>query len=368
MEKYEIAVDARMIHASGIGTYLQNILPAICSTYRTVLIGEKEKLAAYDAEVIEFNAPVYSVKELAALPFMIPACKVFWSPHFNVPLTAKRAEHLVTTIHDVFHLAYYQTLDIKQKLFAKLFYNLAATRSDRIITVSHFSKQEILKHTKAKPGRINVIYNGVHQEQFAQRFSAGQAESIRKKYNLPLGYILFVGNVKPHKNLLNLVHALPSLFKQHHHLSLVIVGKKDGFITGDTQVGKIIEASPLLKERTIFTGFADQEDLPFIYQNASLFVMPSVYEGFGLPPLEAMAANTLTAVSNQASLPEVCQQGALYFDPYKKDDIESVLQKALNLSTEEKRNLKQTALKICQGFSWEKSRQEHLRLFNEYIL
>lgn len=368
MEKYEIAVDARMIHASGIGTYLQNILPEICRTYKTALLGEKKDLRDYQADIIEFNAPVYSIKEIFTIPLLIPKCRIFWSPHFNVPVSAVQAEHVVTTIHDVFHLAFYKTLTKKQKVYAALFYKLAAHRSDKIITVSNFSKQEILKHTKANPEKIDVIYNGVHQEKFATSFSETQAEAIRKKYYLPALYILFVGNVKPHKNLINLVHALGELFQKNDSLYLVIVGKKDGFITGDNQVAKMIEADPLLKSRIVFTGFADQEDLPFIYQNARLLVMPSIYEGFGLPPLEAMSANTLTAVSNQASLPEICKEGTLYFNPYDKEDMKSIIENALNLSPEEEERIKNKAFGVSRHFTWEKSKQQHISLFNEYLL
>ena len=146
------------------------------------------------------------------------------------------------------------------------------------------------------------------------------------------------------------------------------MGKKDGFITGDNQVRKLVQASALLKERIQFTGFVEQENLPFIYQRALLFVMPSLYEGFGLPPLEAMSANTLTAVSDQASLPEICKDGALYFNPNDKEAIRLVMEKALCLSMEEKKTLKSKASEVSQTYSWEQSRQEHIKLFNEYIL
>lgn len=368
MEKYEIAVDARMIDASGIGTYLQNILPAICSTYKTVLLGDRNKLGVYQAAIIEFNAPIYSIKELIALPFLVPACKVYWSPHFNVPVSAGRAVHVVTTIHDVFHLAFYSTLNRKQKLYARFFYRLAAKRSDSIITVSNFSKHEIVKHTAARADRIKVIYNGVHQETFASHFTEAESEEISKKYKLPQRYILFVGNVKPHKNLIALVSALEPIFRKDESLFLVIVGKKDGFITADNQVGQRIAASPLLIERILFTGFAAQQDLPYVYQKAKLFVMPSLYEGFGLPPLEAMAASTLTAVSSLASLPEICQEGALYFNPYDEEDMRLVLEKTLNLTPEEEATLKNKATVVSRRYSWDKARQEHIKLFNEYIL
>jgi glycosyltransferase involved in cell wall biosynthesis len=367
MEKYEIAVDARMISSSGIGTYLQHIIPAVCNKYKTALIGEKELLKAYDANVIEFTAPIYSIKEIVSLPSLIPKCSVFWSPHFNVPISATRAERLITTIHDVFHLAFLHTLNFKQKIYAKIFYNLAVRRSDRVITVSKFSKQEILRYIPIEPSKIEVIYNGVSKNEFSRAYSESLAQTIREKYNLPASYLLFVGNVKPHKNLVNLVYALEQILKKETNVYLVVVGKKDGFITGENKLTNILKLHPLLKERIIFTGFADKEDLPFIYQNAKLFLFPSIYEGFGLPPLEAMSAGTLTAVSDCASLPEVCKAGALYFNPHDKHAISHTIEHALLLSSEEETAIKKVANLILDQYDWSTTSQEHLNLFDEYI-
>ena len=364
MEKYDIAIDARMINASGIGTYLQNILPDICRTFKTALIGRNEELKVLPADVIEFEAPIYSIKETFLFPFKIPDCKIFWSPHFNVPILASKAEHTVSTIHDVFHLAFHSTLSKKQKLYASLFYNLAVARSDKVITVSHFSKQEILKYTGGPAEKICVIYNGVHKDTFAKPFTAQQAEKIKGKYKLPQSYILYVGNVKPHKNLLKLVYALEDTFFKYRDLFLVVVGKREGFITGDNKLTELINNNPLLKERIVFTGFADQKELPHFYQNAKLFVMPSIYEGFGLPPLEAMSAGTLTAVSNKASLPEICKKGTLYFNPNDPKDIAQAIERGLNMPPNEKEKMKQLAFRACKAFSWEKSIKEHLDLFN----
>lgn len=367
MEKFDIAIDARMINASGIGTYLQNILPGICKNYKTALIGKKELLEEYKCEVIHFDAPIYSIKETITLPFKIPKCKIFWSPHFNVPIFKNRAEHTISTIHDVFHLAFHSTLPKEQKIYAKLFYNLAVNRSSKVITVSNFSKQEIIRYTSAEKKKISVIYNGVNQEDFSQSFNPPEKLVIRARYNLPQNYILFVGNIKPHKNLNNLVSALGMIFKNNKDLFLVIVGKKEGFITGDNQLTQLIEKNKTLKDRIKFTGFVDQNELPFIYQEACLFVFPSTYEGFGLPPLEAMAANTLAIVSKAGALPEVCKTGALYFDPYDIEDIKRGIENALHIFPEEREKINQEALNICKIYTWKKSIQEHISLFNELL-
>jgi glycosyltransferase involved in cell wall biosynthesis len=367
MEKYDIAVDARMLHASGIGTYLQHILPAICSAYNTVLLGDVQQLKGYKAKVIPFEAPIYSVREIIVLPRLIPPCRVFWSPHFNVPLSTGKAEVLITTIHDVFHLAFYRTLSLKQKMYARLFYNLAVRKSSRVITVSEFSKRELLRYVQNTPEKIQVIHNGVTQQEFAKPYTLSEADSIRAKYSLPNDYLLYVGNVKPHKNLVKLVTALENMPQTDKELYLVIVGKKDGFITGDNQLSALLDASPLLRRRIVFTGFVAGEDLPFIYQQARLFLFPSLYEGFGLPPLEAMAAGTLTLASNLASIPEICQDGALYFDPNDENSIRETIVHALQLSATALDAQKQTAKSVANKYTWEASIRKHISLFNEYL-
>ncbi len=367
MEKYDIAVDARMLHASGIGTYLQHILPAICSAYNTVLLGDAQQLKGYKAKVIACEVPIYSIREIIELPGLIPPCRVFWSPHFNVPLSTGKAEALVTTIHDVFHLAYYHTLNLKQKLYARLFYNLAIRKSSCVITVSAFSKREILKYVHNTPEKIQVIYNGVNQREFSRAYSLSEANLLRAKYSLPQDYLLYVGNVKPHKNLVKLVSALESILQADKAMHLLVVGKKDGFITGDNQLSAMLDASPELKRRIVFTGFVAGEDLPFLYQQARLFLFPSLYEGFGLPPLEAMAAGTLTLASNQASIPEICQDGALYFDPSDENSIRQRILQALELSPAALATQKNAGKSVANKYTWEASIRQHLSLFNEYL-
>ena len=356
-----VVVDARMIDASGIGVYLENILEHLVSDYKVTLLGDPEKLASYKtkAEIISFLAPIYSIKEQLAFKNIIPDCDIFWSPHYNVPLFSIKAKKRLVTIHDVYHLAFSQELSLMKRLYARMVMYFAVKLSDKIVTVSEFSKKEVLKYVKTDESKIIVIYNGVDHHVKINSF-----KKLKKKYNLPDKYILYVGNVKPHKNLRKLLEAYllldPSLSPKY---KVVIVGQKHGFITGDLALIKWINVTPKLSDSVVFTGFADHEDMDTLYYYASVFVFPSIYEGFGLPPLEAMANGCPVIVSNESCLPEICGDAALYFNPFDeleiKDKITTVLKSPV-LQTD----LIERGIQHSSKFSWEKSGKLHVELFN----
>lgn len=192
--------------------------------------------------------------------------------------------------------------------YARLFFNAVRRRADAVITISDFTKQELIRLTPASKQPVISIPLGVDQEWFG-------AASFRRASPDP--YLLYVGNVKPHKNLGRLVEAFKRIAADIPH-RLIIIGKRDGLITADTSVQKI---AATLGDRIAFTGHVDDGKLKEWVANADLLVLPSLYEGFGLPPLEAMAACCPVAVSRIPVLEEVCGDAALYFDPYQVDDI-----------------------------------------------
>jgi glycosyltransferase involved in cell wall biosynthesis len=230
----------------------------------------------------------------------------------------------------------------------------AINKSDRIITISGFSCSEIHKYLRVNGRDVRKIslgadHAGCHLEQLDKL-----ENSVRTRYSLPTEFLLFVGNVKPHKNLRNLVIAFSKLQQpQFADLKLVIVGKKDGFITGDKSLLDLINQLGL-RDRIIFTGFVENEHLPVMYHLATAFVFPSLYEGFGLPPLEAMAAGCPTLVSNTASMPEVCQDASYYFDGNNPDEIAAGIKTVL-----QDEMLRQTMVakgfKLVKRYTWEAS-------------
>ncbi|MET3978612.1 glycosyltransferase involved in cell wall biosynthesis [Mucilaginibacter sp. UYP25] len=362
--KPSLCIDARMIQHSGIGMYLRMLLPIILPKYNSILLGDPALLSAYSdsAKIISFLPPIYSISEQKQYRKLIPKCDLFWSPHYNVPLFVVQARKRVATIHDVFHLAFIKQLSIKQKIYAKLVINRALSASDQIITVSNFSKDEIIRFGSAKGADINVIYNGVKQYPMV-----GNWKDVKAKYKLPSQYILYVGNVKPHKNLQTLAEAYLKLSEElKETYKIVVVGKIDGFITGDEDLLRIINNNDILKRSIVFTGFVDDDDMDTIYAKASVFVLPSLYEGFGLPPLEAMLNKCPVLVSNQNSLPEVCGDAALYFDPHDPADIAAQMEKVLSDQGLHS-SLVTNGTKRVKYFTWDKSAQQHINLFNKLI-
>ncbi len=341
-----------MHNASGIGTYIKNIIPYLIGNFEVTLIVNKEAIKQYHfykkVNILESNSNIYSVEEQFELFKTVPQCDVFWSPHYNVPLLPIKAKKRLVTIHDVFHLAFLDTLSLKQKLYAKLLINQAVNRSNKILTVSNFSKNEIVKYTKTTK-QIDVIYNAINFDKFKVTKEEKTLYETKEKYNLPESFILFVGNVKPHKNIKNLLLAIKTL-----DINLVVVGKKDGFITGDENILEIIEENSLQK-RVFFTGYVQDEDIPLLYNLAKLFVFPSFYEGFGIPPIEAQACGCPVVCSNVASLPEVGEKDSvIYCNPYNVSDIKEKIELVLDNDNLREKLIKK-GFENIKRFSWEAS-------------
>ena len=152
--------------------------------------------------------------------------------------------------------------------------------------------------------------------------------------------------------------------KHINNLNLVIVGKKEGFITGDNEITYLIQNSSFLQNRVYFTGYVADEEIPVIYNLASLFVFPSLYEGFGFPPLEAMATGTPVVASNAASIPEVCGDAALYFDPLDMEDIAVKILKVIQ-NDDMKKTLIRKGFNQVKKYSWEKSANKLINVINK---
>ena len=358
----KLVIDVRLINASGIGTYLKNIIPGILHAFDEVtVLGNTAEIKLFDwsknVEIIEFNAAIYSIKEQIQYPFVVPKCDILWCPHFNVPIFSVKANKIVTTIHDVYHLSINASISYIKKNYAKVLFQNAVRKSKMIFTVSEFSKSEILKYTNANSEKLKIVYCGVDKSFFRNtKFSSD--------LKLPQNYILYVGNIKPHKNLIVLLKAyvsLPEEFKSKYQL--VFVGKKEGFLTEDNQIQDFIISNNLQKHIT-FTGYIEDSEIPKIYHEARLFVFPSLYEGFGLPILEALASQTKVVSSNAASLPEVGGEAVLYFDPNNYLELAEIIKNNIEDSPKNEFLLAKGG-KQLEKFTWEKSIEEHLKAFKK---
>ncbi|GMX60384.1 glycosyltransferase family 1 protein [Paenibacillus elgii] len=313
----KVSIDARMVNSSGIGTYIKNIVPLIIQKnpqYDFYLLGEKKVLEAQcwdntNIKIIEMKSKIYSINEQFEFMKKIPKdTDLFWSPHFNIPIFYKGK--LLVTIHDLFHIANSQDTSLLQKIYAQTFFKILKQKANRIVFVSNFTAKEFQKYLGTKANdKTKVIHIGVNQSWHT--FENNES----KPHDKP--FILYVGNVKPHKNLISLFQAYEKIVNIVDH-DLIIIGKKEGFITGDKDIE--IKAKQL-GERVRFTGYIDEAELKNFFVNADALVFPSLYEGFGLPPLEAMAIGCPAVVSSAASIPEVCGDAAVYFDPLNVQDI-----------------------------------------------
>lgn len=233
----DIVFDARMINNSGIGTVIQNLIPFLIKDHNVEILGNPNEISEFNwsekTKIIETSSRIYSISEQFELIKKTPSSDLFISPHFNIPITKIKSQKRFAIIHDVYHLAYINTLSFMQKYYAKIMYQRAATLSDKVITVSRFSLNELSKYLKIDQTKLSYIHNGIDHSRYNGTVNQEKQTKTKNKYNLPDKFILFVGNVKPHKNLITLVKAYNKFRLNNSEYKLVIVGKKEGMITND---------------------------------------------------------------------------------------------------------------------------------------
>ena len=320
--KSQITIDLRMYRMSGIGRYLQNLMPDLIprlDVQRIRLLGNTAELAnecwANDSriELREFRTSIFSVAEqLPRLRSPYRDTGLLWVPQYNIPLLYRGK--LLVTIHDVCQLAYPEVLaNGLQRRYARHLLSAVATRAEAVICVSEFTASEVHKYLGVDRSRITVTHPPVIT------FPAVSDNSQSGPNDPP--YLLAVGNIKKHKNIKRLIAAFERVQHQIPH-RLIVVGKQDGFLNSETDLGSV---STLLKGRVHFTGHVSEQELARYYRHAESLIFPSIYEGFGFPLVEAMAQGCPVACSNTSSLPEVAGDAALLFNPFSEEDIARAL-------------------------------------------
>ena len=352
-----LVIDARMLFFSGIGTVIQNVLKRLPQdrwTYRVLVADETGadwvKSHFPIADICLVPTPIYTLAEQWKVPLAASGCDLLWAPHYNFPLLFPGK--IVVTIHDCFHLTHLDSSsNLIKRTYATLFLLIARFRRLSISVDSRFTASEVTQFGGISSSRLNVILLGVDEFWFNL-----------PPTNLPPAsppYFIFVGNIKPHKNLLRLLQAFARVMHLFPH-ELLLVGKRDGFITGDPDVQRYAQQ---LGDRVKFTGWIEQDQLKQHIAGATALVLPSLYEGFGLPALEAMACGCPVLASHAASLPEVCGDAATYFDPLSVDSMAQSLIEASNWSAEERNRRIKLGKERAQTFSWDTTVRKLLDLF-----
>lgn len=354
--KLKIAVDARMIKMSGIGTYIQNLMKNGCYD---IALGNENEIKEFDENIktINFDSKIYGIKEQFKFPYKKlkkENIDILHVPHYNVPIFYRGK--MVVTIHDLTHLIYPEFLPNKfAYLYAKFMMKIAIKKSYRVITDSENTKKDILNFFKVNPDKIDVIYLGVGAE-FKKKEKEG-VQYLYQRFNIPEDkkILLYVGNLKPHKNLERLLEAY-SKIKNIDNTRLLLIGK--AFEKYDVLEEK--EKNLGISDYVIHTGIVSQDELVDLYNLADLFVFPSLYEGFGLPILEALACGTNVVCSNISSIPEVGGNCVEYFDPYNVDDIREKIENSINIG----KNSTGNSAVLLNKFDWRKTKESHMKIFN----
>jgi glycosyltransferase involved in cell wall biosynthesis len=367
-----IAIDARKLRDYGIGTYVRNLLRHLArideSTDYIVLCRERDtaavkKLGMNFRAVPEKSRP-YSIREQLTVPLDLRRERVdlFHAPHYVLPPLTPCPS--VVTIHDCIHLRFPQYLPNRVAYaYARASLWIATHRSHRVLTVSEASKRDILRYFRVPEKKIDVIYNAI-DERFGQAPDPEEIERVRERYQLDGPFILYAGNIKPHKNLERLIEAFHSLRRGggFDAVRLLIIGDE---ISKYATLRRAVHRHKLHKYVRFF-GFVPVQTLASLYRLASVFVFPSLYEGFGLPPLEAMASGTPVITSNVSSLPEVVGDAALLIDPYEPEAIADAMRRVLT-DADLREQMRARGFERAREFSWDRSVRRVREIYGEVL-
>lgn len=292
--------------------------------------------------------------EIFILPFIVLTRKVdlIFTPYVSTSIFSSCKK--ITVIHDIMPLIIKKYSMIRQ-YFVRLMMFVSMKFADRIVTVSQSSMNDLKKHYPRFQDKVSFIHNGVRKT-----FCVTDSFKLNNTYNYK--YILFVGTLQPSKNLLRLIEAY-GLIKNKIEENLVIIGGRGWQIADKLQ---LLINKYKLQDRIVFSGYVEQSELITLYCNATFLAYPSLYEGFGFPPLEAMQCGTAVLASNIASIPEVCGNAALYVNPYSIKDIS---EKITLLCNDKKLvdNLVKRGFEQVNKFDWENSADKMLKIFYDLI-
>jgi glycosyltransferase involved in cell wall biosynthesis len=368
-----IGIDARMYSTefTGIGRYVYELvkhLAEVDDKNEYVLFMNPTEYEKFDPPNRRFKkvlvkAKHYSIREQLGYLRALRKAKLdlMHFTHFNAPIFYRRPS--IVTIHDL-TLSFFPGKKMNSA-FYRMAYNLvlksAVRNAKKVIAVSENTKADLMDIAGTASSKIEVVYEGVGEE-FGPRGDKEFQEDVHRKYNITRDFLLYTGVWRGHKNLVNLIRAFALLREgpESFDLQLVITGEEDPYYPEVKRTVKELG----LEHHVIYTGMVPEKELVALYQTATAYVFPSLYEGFGLPPLEAMRCGTPVIASKSSCIPEICgEASALYFDPYDPQDICNSIQKVL-LDENLRKELRECGLKHSLKFSWEKMAKKTLELYN----
>jgi glycosyltransferase involved in cell wall biosynthesis len=360
-----LVLDARWLN-TGLGTYTLNLIRGLrrygdFGVRLLTLPKYQDCLRQYDYEITITDVPIYSVSEQFKIAWAAHGSNLLHVPHYNAPIA--RRGTLLVTIHDLTHiLDATQRKTLKSWVYAQPMLRLAAIRADHIFTVSEYSKRQIMEHLGVDGGKVTVVYNAIGPHIFPEGREAARA-TTQQDFSFDGPYILFVGNLKPSKNVAGLLKAF-SVVKTSGRIPhrLLVLGDDTAGRSATMKLAQQLR----LEGAVTFVPRVSDDQLRFAYSGADLTVMPSFEEGFGLPILESMACGTPVACSHSASLPEVGGAAAEYFDPHDVESIAAAIETVL-LSSDRWRDLQQLGFLRADRFTCADFAQRHLAVYRKFM-
>lgn len=277
---------------------------------------------------------------------------------FNFIIPPNVPGKTITAIHDLTYILCPDSMKTKRRKRLENDMKKTVNRADYIITVSECSKRDIIKYLKVDENKIQVIYNGV-DEVYKKILNHEMIDATKKKYNIDGKYLLYLGTLEPRKNIETIIKAY-NLFNKcnNENIKLVLAGKK-GWLYDD--IFKLIKEFRI-EDKVIFTDYVDDDDKPALYQGAEIFLFPSLYEGFGIPVVEAMASRTPVITSNSSSLPEVAGDAAIITDPMDYEEISRSIERILD-DSKLRENMINEGIKQADKFNWDESAEKLKKLY-----
>lgn len=378
----KISIDGQLFlkgEKTGIGWFAHNILKNLsfhekeyqlnCFTLgygkkRRVNVEQYKEYGYKIHKISWFNDVFYRiVSSCIPLPYrFFFGSKTKVSLFFNYIIPPGVSGSKIVVIHDMTYKRYPETVRFRTRKNLELLLSKTCKRADTIITISQFSKSEIMKYLNVPEEKIKIISLGVDTKYYNNNYTGDNIKKIQKKYNVDYEYFLYLGTIEPRKNIERLIRAYAVLYNQKNDIpKLVLVGKKGWMYK---EIFRVVDELDL-QNMVIFLGYIDICDVPLLLGGAITFVFPSLYEGFGLPVLEAMACGTPVITSNVASLPEVVGNAALLVDPM---DIESIKNAMLKILIDPclKEQLSVLGIQQAKKFSWKETARQIEKIIDEY--
>jgi len=353
-----IAISAGQLSSRsfGIKTYLENLTAALLKE------DPSDRFSILKPRGPAGSSFYRNLWEQTALPLMLAALRpdIFHCPDHILPLIPAGCKTVIT-VHDLAFYRQPKAYSLRKKVFKLAMTPFSIRHADKIIAVSANTKKDIMEYFGCDPAKIEVIHNGVGRE-FKKIHDEKALKSVKEKYGLSRPFILFVGTIEPRKNILRLIEAFHLMAgrKSIEH-DLVIVGKR-GWLYQDV----FDAAREKGKGRIMILENVTDEELPLVYNSADVFANPSLYEGFGIPPLEAMACGVPVITSNTSSLPEVVGEAAIKVNPYNTGNIADAITQVLT-DGRLRHHMIEAGLERAKLFTWEEAAKNTIALYERTV-